>query len=317
MTNEKSKSMNLAGITVAIVAPSGYAQDLTDVARAIERLKACGCDVRNFYDDRARHQRFGGTDMARVAQLHAAAADPEVQVVMALRGGYGLSRLLPAIDFAQLSASGKLFVGHSDFTALQMGLLAQAGAISFAGPMICIDFSREEPSDFTLRHFWQCLAGPTHSIRFEASGNPVLDTSGILWGGNLTMLTHLIGTRYLPRINDGILFIEDVNEHPYRVERMLLQMHHAGLLAQKAILFGDFSSYALSEYDNGYDFDAMLNYLRSHIDVPIFTGLPFGHMRDKVTLAVGCQARLRSDGNTATLTMSGYPTLPNAVHHNF
>jgi muramoyltetrapeptide carboxypeptidase len=299
-----------AGTTVAIVAASGYAPEPDDVARAIGRLEARGCRVRNFYDTAAKYQRFGGTDAARVAQLHAAAADPDVQVVMALRGGYGLSRLLPAIDFAALAASGRLFVGHSDFTAFHMGLLAQAGASSFAGPMICIDFSREDPSDFTHNHFWQCLAGPSHAIRFEAAGNPALDVGGILWGGNLTMLTHLIGTPYLPRVDGGILFIEDVNEHPYRIERMLLQMHHAGLLQQKAILFGDFSSYALSEYDNGYDFEAMLDYLRDYLGVPILTGLPFGHMRDKATLAVGSQARLQSDGYVATLTMRAYLSLP-------
>lgn len=297
------------GVTVAIVAPSGYAPDDGEVARAISRLEACGCRVRNYYDTAAKYQRFGGSDAARAAQLHAAAADPEAQMVLALRGGYGMSRILPLLDLPALAASGKLFVGHSDFTALHMALLAQGGAISFAGPMVCIDFSRAETSDFTLRHFWQCVSAPTHSVQFEARGNPQLDVSGILWGGNLTMLTHLIGTPYLPFVEGGILFLEDVNEHPYRIERMLLQMLHAGLLRQKAIVLGDFSGYSLNAYDNGYDFDAMLAYLRQTLAVPVLTGLPFGHMRDKVTLAVGCQARLQSQGSTCTLTMSGYPVL--------
>jgi muramoyltetrapeptide carboxypeptidase len=301
---------DLSGITVAIVAPSGYALDPCGVDRAIARLERCGCRVRNFYEAAAVHQRFGATDEARAAQLHAAAADPQVDVVLALRGGYGMSRLLPALDLAQLADSGKLFVGHSDFTALQMGLLAQAGACSFAGPMVCDDFSREEPSVFTLRQFWQCLRNPEHVIEFAVMDNPAVDVSGILWGGNLTMLAHLVGTPYLPRMDDGILFIEDVNEHPYRIERMLLQLFHAGLLRQRAIVFGDFSSYRLNEYDNGYDFDAMLAYLRRQLGIPIVTGLPFGHIRDKVTLAVGCEARLQSDGDgVATLSMRGYPTL--------
>ena len=299
----------LEGVTAAIVAPSGYASGSNDLGRAIARLESFGCSVCNFYDPAAKHQRFGGTDSARVAQLHAAAADPEVQLIIALRGGYGMSRLLPDIDFTALAASGKLFVGHSDFTALQMGMLAQAGAASFAGPMICVDFSRDEPSEYTLAQFLQCVARQTHQLSFTTAGNVELDVSGVLWGGNLTMLTHLIGTPYLPHIEGGILFIEDVNEHPYRIERMLLQMHYAGLLRQKAILLGDFSSYALNEYDNGYDFDAMLAFLRERLGVPVLTGLPFGHTRDKATLAVGCQARLQSDGVHCTLTMSGYPSL--------
>jgi muramoyltetrapeptide carboxypeptidase len=300
---------NLNGITVAIVAPSGYAMEPAAVERAIARLEMRGCRVRNFYDGSAKHQRFGAADAVRARQLHAAAADPDVDLVLALRGGYGMSRILPMLDLNSLGTSGKLFVGHSDFTALQMALLAHTGATSFAGPMICDDFSREEPSDYTLQQFWQCVRSREHTIAFSAEDNPAIDVAGVLWGGNLTMLAHLAGTPYLPRIDDGILFIEDVNEHPYRVERMLLQLHHAGRLRQKAIVLGDFSAYRLNEYDNGYDFDAMLAYLRGQLGMPILRGLPFGHIREKTTLAVGAEARLQCDGRTSLLTMTGYPTL--------
>ncbi|WP_151634854.1 muramoyltetrapeptide carboxypeptidase [Noviherbaspirillum aerium] len=303
------KPVQLSSATVAIVAASGYAADPLAVGRATARLQEQGCRVKNFYDAESKFQRFGGTDEARIAQLHQAAADPEVDIVLALRGGYGLSRLLPRIDLAALSASGKLFVGHSDFTALQMAMLAHDGAISFAGPMICDDFSREDPSDYTLGDFWRCVSGKTHAVALAPAEQPEADLSGVLWGGNLTMLTHLIGTPFLPHVRNGILFIEDVNEHPYRVERMLLQLLHAGLLEQKAIVFGDFSAYRLFDYDNGYDFEAMLAYLRKTLSVPIFTGLPFGHIRDKATLVIGSHARLQSDGRNAALTMSGYPGL--------
>ena len=301
--------MDRTNIGVAVVAPSGYAPDPCSYARGIERMRAAGCTVREYYDPERKHQRFGGSDEDRIRQLHEAASDPRVQVVMALRGGYGMSRILPGLDLSLLVDSGKLFVGHSDFTALHMALLAQGGTPSFAGPMVCIDFSRDDPSDFTLDHFWRCITGPSHTIVFEADGNPAVDVSGVLWGGNLTMLTHLIGTSYLPRIDGGILFIEDVNEHPYRIERMLLQMEYAGLLDQKAVVFGDFSSYALTEYDNGYTFESMLAYLRNRLGVPIISGLPFGHTREKATLAVGSHARLQSDGRVCSLAMSGYPSL--------
>jgi len=312
-TSHMHNPAQLNKLTVAIVATSGYAADPDAVGRATAQLVSRGCRVKNFYDAERKHQRFGGTDAHRLQQLHLAAADPDVDIVLALRGGYGLSRLLPELDCERLAASGKLFVGHSDFTALHMALLAQGGAVSFAGPMICDDFSREEPSAFTLDHFWTCITQPEYTIDFIAPDNAALDVSGILWGGNLTMLTHLVGTPYLPRIDDGILFIEDVNEHPYRVERMLLQLSYAGLLRQKAIVLGDFSAYRLYDYDNGYDFDNMLAYLRSKLDIPILTGLPFGHIRDKATLAVGSQARLQSDGVATRLTMSGYPTLAGKV----
>lgn len=302
--------MALNKTIVAIVAPGGYATNEAALIRAIGVLEAQGCEVRNYYDPALKFQRFGGTDTARIAQLQSAASDPEVQVVIALRGGYGVSRLLPFLDFKMMADSGKLFVGHSDFTAFQMAMLAQTGAVSFAGPMICDDYAREDTSDFTHRNFWACLSQPAHSISWLNPDNPVVELSGILWGGNLAMLTHLAGTPYFPAISEGILFIEDINEHPYRIERMLLQLLHTGVLSrQKALLLGDFSGYRLSDYDNGYDFAAMLTFLRSQLSIPVLTGLPFGHTRDKVTLPVGGIGQLTSDGMKLTLGMSGYPCL--------
>jgi muramoyltetrapeptide carboxypeptidase len=294
---------------IAIVAPGGYAPDDVALARGIARLEQAGYRVFNYYDPARKHQRFGAADRQRVADLHDAARNPEVDVVLSLRGGYGMSRILPELDLGLLAVSGKRFVGHSDFTALQMALLATHGTVTFAGPMICDDFGREEASDFTLQHFWQCLRNPSQAIDFQSDDIPSLDVSGTLWGGNLSMLVHMLGSPWFPRIEDGILFVEDINEHPYRIERMMLQLLHAGALKQKAIVFGDFSGYRLSDYDNGYDFDAMLDWLRQRVGVPVLCGLPFGHTRDKITLAVGCQARLQSEQGKTRLTMSGYPSL--------
>lgn len=301
---------SLSHVGIAIVAPGGYAPDENAYLNTVNALVAQGCKVCSGYEPSGKFQRFGGTDEERLAHLHAAARHPDVQIVLALRGGYGMTRLLPHIDFDLLAGSGKLFVGHSDFTALQMGLLAHRGAASFAGPMVCDDFTRADVSDFTMRHFWDCITQGSYAVTSEKSGNPVLDLSGKLWGGNLSMLAHLVGTPYFPSIPGGILFIEDVNEHPYRVERMLMQLLHAGVLQrQGALLLGEFSSYRLSDYDNGYDFEAMLAYVRKTAGIPIVTGLPFGHVKDKVTLAVGCDAHLVSDGAGFTLTMQDYPHL--------
>ncbi|MGV8900402.1 MAG: muramoyltetrapeptide carboxypeptidase [Burkholderiaceae bacterium] len=297
-------------IGVAIIAPSGYPADEAAFARGIALLQAQGCQVYNYYDPSASYQRFGGTPASCKRQLEAAAGNPEVQIIMALRGGYGLSRLLPSLDLALLAGSGKLFVGHSDFTVLQMALLAQTGTVSFAGPMLCSDFGREDVSAFTMAQFWGCLGTSTHRITVQAAGNPTVDTDGILWGGNLTILNHLLGTPYFPQIENGILFVEDINEHPYRIERLLLQLLHAGVLAQqKAIILGDFSGYRVTDYDRGYDFDAMLAFMRSQLKVPILTGLPFGHVADKLTLPVGAQAQLVSDAASFQLTLTRYPNL--------
>ncbi len=274
------------------------------VQRAIDRLQTRGCRVKCLYDPAEICQRFGASDERRAEQLHAAARDPEVEIVLALRGGYGMSRLLPLLDIPMLARSGKCFVGHSDFTALQMALLAH-GATSYAGPMVCSDFGSEVVSDFTMQHFWNCLSRTAYEVGVEVQGNPPLSVTGPLWGGNLSMLCHLLGTPYFPQVEQGILFVEDINEHPYRVERLLLQLQYAGVLdKQQVLILGDFSGYRLTPYDNGYDFDVMVAYLRERLSIPVITGLPFGHIRDKVTLPVGAQARLSSSSAQLLLSMA-------------
>ena len=174
--------------------------------------------------------------------------------------------------------------------------------------MICSDFARADVRDFTMADFWACLRGPSHVVTL--SGGAPIDVGGLLWGGNLSMLVHLLGTAFMPAVDGGILFIEDINEHPFRIERMLLQLLHAGVLErQQAVVLGEFSGARTGDYDNGYDFDAMLAYLRSRTTVPLLTGLPFGHVRDKATLVVGSHAHLRGDREGMRLTMHGYPAL--------
>lgn len=295
---------------IAVVAPGSYAPEPDAVGRAIARLEAQDILVHNYYEHERRHLRFGGTDEDRLAQLEAAAADPQVQVVMALRGAYGMTRLLPRIDFDRMADSGKIFVGFSDITAFHMALYAKRRAISYAGPMFAGDFGTPAPVDFTLDDFWRCLAGPTHIVAGRGAGNPVLDVSGTVWGGNLAMFVSLLGTPYFPAVDGGILFFEDIAEHPYRVERMLLQLMQAGVLErQRALVLGDFSAYKLGPMDNGYDFDAMLAYLRATLPIPVLTGLEFGHIPRRVTIPFGAQGRLVADGDAWRLSLGDYPTV--------
>ena len=289
---------------IAIVGVSGSALDNIAVERGLEVLRERGFVVHNYYQHEHIFQRFGATDDERLNQLHRAIDNPDVHIVMALRGSYGLSRILPQIDLKRIAESKKYLVGYSDFNALQMAMLAKTGASSFCGPMLCDDFSRAELSEFTLEHFINCIASDHYTIEFSAENNPELDVAGTLWGGNLAMLTHLVGTEYFPKILGGILFVEDIAEHPYRVERMMLQLHLAGVLnTQKAIVFGNFSDYKLAAHDNGYNFEEMITYLRNTLSVPVITGLPFGHIKDKVTLVVGSDAHLQSKENTVSIAM--------------
>ncbi len=289
-------------LVIGIVAPSGYVIDASSLARVEAYFAGRGHRVLIDAAARLRWQRFAGTDAERIDSLHRMFRRDEVDIVIAARGGYGLSRMLEAIDFDLLAESGKPFIGHSDCSALQLALWAQTQAPSLAGPTACYDFGSESVSGFTERSFWAALAQPSYRIALDAPAQPDCAVSGTLWGGNLCTLTHLVGSRWFPAIDGGILFVEDVYEHPYRIERMLLQLQHAGVLdRQAAILLGDFSGYKLQDNDGGYDLAAAIDYIRSRTQTPILTGLPFGHVRDKATLPIGGVGILTSNAERCEL----------------
>jgi muramoyltetrapeptide carboxypeptidase len=292
---------------IGLYAPAGFATEPAAVERAIARLEAAGHRVAVDPTVTGRWQRFSAPDDERLAAVMRMADDPRIELAIAVRGGYGWTRLLGRLDFARITAARKRWLGHSDFTAFQLAALAETGMVSFAGPLAAYDFGAEVPSAFTLRHCWDLLEREQHVAEFAIAGPSSFAAEGTLWGGNLSLVAHLVGTRYLPRVDNGILFLEDVGEHPYRIERMLYQLHHAGILErQRALLLGEFNGFELGANDNGYDLDTMIDHCRSVFGVPIFAGLPFGHCRDKLTLPVGARCALSVQGRVARLAVSQY-----------
>jgi muramoyltetrapeptide carboxypeptidase len=291
---------------IGLYAPAGFATEPAAVERAIELLAADGHRVVVDASAGGRWQRFAGTDDERLAAVWRMADDPRVELAITVRGGYGWSRLLARLDFKALAAARKRWMGHSDFTAFQLAALAHAGMATFAGPMAAYDFGAEAPSAYTLAHCWGLLDDERFEARCALDG-PDLSGEGRLWGGNLAMVSHLVGTPHFPDVEGGILFLEDIGEHPYRIERMLYQLHFAGVIRrQRAVLLGTFNGYQLGANDGGYDFDAMVAHLRSVVDVPVFTGLPFGHCPEKLTLPVGGQCALRVRAGEGRLVFSDY-----------
>ena len=300
--------------TLVVFSPSGVVARAPALRLAARRLGALGFEVSLDASALARHQRFAGDDATRLAAVHrVAAAAPAV--AMASRGGYGLGRLLDAIDWpllARATEHGTRWVGHSDFTALQLALLAHTGAPSWAGPMALDDFGRVDADadggvdDVTAGCFTEAMSGELEAVGFRTeAGFDGLQARGLLWGGNLSMLCSLIGTPHLPRprqVKGGLLFLEDVNEHPYRVERQLLQLLQSGLLgAQRAVLLGDFGRVRPSPLDRGYRLASVVQHLRSRLAVPVLTGLPFGHVATKLSLPVGRKLTLVVQGRDVLL----------------
>ena len=295
---------------LTLFTPSGVLANAAPLRLAARRLGAMGFAVRIDEAALLKYQRFGGDDAARLAALHRVAAEAP-SVAMATRGGYGLTRLLDRIDWPLIARSielGTRWVGHSDLTALQLGLLAHAEGITWAGPMACYDFGRaaeehgekrvEAVDEVTQACFEEAMSGELEAVGFRTEpGFDGLLAKGMLWGGNLCMVSSLLATKHWPKVKGGVLFLEDVNEHPYRVERGLLQLHEAGVLgAQKAVLLGAFSDWKKSPLDRGYGLKSAVAHLRSVTKTPILTGLPFGHVPTKVCLPVGAKVTLAVQG---------------------
>ncbi len=296
--------MNNTANSLHVYAPAGVELRTAALKLARQRLGDLGFEVTMDPGLRGRHQRFAGDDEARLAAIHRV-AEAAPAVALACRGGYGLTRLLDRIDWPLLARAverGTRWVGHSDLTALQLGLLAHTGATSWQGPMAAEDFGRSDEAggldDVTVGCFTEAMSGELEAVGFRTeAGFDGLDVKGRLWGGNLSMVLSLLGTPHWPRVNGGVLFLEDINEHPYRVERALLQLHQAGVLAkQKAVLLGDFSGWRKSPLDRGYTLKSAVAQLRSVCATPILTGLPFGHVPTKLSLPVGAKVQLLVQG---------------------
>lgn len=301
--------------TIHLIAPSGYCHNQPAAALGVQRLQQAGHQVNNQHAISRRFQRFAGSDAERLQDINALARlSPLPDIILAVRGGYGVTRLLEQVDYnglrQALSAQPVALCGHSDLTALQLALLAKSELITFSGPMLSGNFGAPELSDFTWRHFWQAITSPVFKLAWQ-TGTPALPLlEGTLWGGNLAMIMTLAGTPWLPQIADGILVIEDINEHPFRVERMLLQLHQCGVLArQRAIIVGSFSGFNATDYDNGFSFATVWQHIREVTGLPIVDGLDFGHEQKTVTLPLGARGALSVAHGQASLRISGHPVL--------
>lgn len=311
---------------IYIYSPSGAVRDKAAFKRGVKRLDALGYNVELDEAALARHERFAGDDNTRLAAIARASASG-ADVALISRGGYGLSRILPGINYnavAKAIEKGTQFVGFSDFTAFQLALMAKTGAHTWAGPALGEDFGALAPDDIMEACFDDMVSGQgegtgwqlpkpraaksaTDSIAVQAVNTLTTGTfdikNAVLWGGNLAVLASLVGTPYLPApaaVKGGVLFIEDTGEHPYRVERMLTQLLHGGLLAQQsAIIFGQFTQYKLTTHDKGFKLDSVISWLKTQVGAKVLTGLPFGHVATKVMLPVGQRITLAVEGRDA------------------
>ena len=294
---------------IYIFSPSSAVRDKAAFKRGIKRLEKLGHEVEIDADALSSHMRFAGDDETRLKAIQRAAASG-ADIAMISRGGYGLTRLLADLPYKAIAKAidqGTQFVGLSDFTAFQLAVHAKTQRMTWQGPALGEDFGTESDPDDIMQACFDdlCLEqgeGTGWRLPIDEAGKPVKVNNAVLWGGNLAVLTSMLGTPYFPNIKGGILFLEDVGEHPYKIERMLTQLFNAGVLQQqKAILLGQFTSFKLVPHDKGFKLKTVVERLRSQLKIPVLSGLPFGHVATKVLLPIGAKVDLATEGRDAFL----------------
>jgi muramoyltetrapeptide carboxypeptidase len=300
-----------AGDRVGLVAPASANFESLDLEIAQDVVRAFSFEPKLGAHARDRHGYLAGRDADRAADLNAFFGDPSVKAVFAIRGGWGCARLLPLLDWELLRRNPKVLVGYSDVTALHCGLQSQTGLVTFHAPTLLSDW----PS-FSADHFRRVVMEgervtmanpPGDEDRLVQRRNRTRTITpgsarGRLLGGNLTVLTALVGSRYLPPFDGAILFLEDVNEDIYRVDRMLTQLALAGVLGTlRGFVFGSCHE---CEPGEGYGSLTLEEVLDEHVrplGVPAYEGAMIGHQDLQFTLPIGTEVEL--DATAGTIAM--------------
>ncbi|WP_040642085.1 LD-carboxypeptidase [Psychrobacter aquaticus] len=312
---------------------------------ALDRLACAGFKVDNPLITNRQYLRFAGTDSQRASDFQnlATGAIAAPKLLLGVRGGYGAMRILPMVDWTTLgrimAERGTILAGFSDVTAIQCALLAKGDMSSLAAPMLYSEFGKTKPDRVTCQQFAEALCNPNLTINIQDASltspnlpsiltTNILTTSiltkgqpttltGTIWGGNLSVVSALAGSEYLPRIDGGIVFLEDVGEQAYRIERMLYDLYLAGVFkGQQAIVFGALSGAGEDSYDKRYDVATVIRQLHELTGLPIYSGMRFGHIGEKHSFPLGstCQISPNTSGGYQ-LSFTDYPTIKADAMH--
>ena len=292
------------GSTIGLVAPASTPSTEEKIEKGAAYLERLGYRVKFGENIRKLHGYLAGTDEERAADFNNMVRDKNVNAIFAIRGGYGTPRILQMIDYSSLKQNPKIIVGYSDITALQLAIFRKIGLVTFSGPMTGIEMWKGiDP--YTEEHFWQLLTS-TKKIGVLKNQNDepskILKhgkAHGRLLGGNLSMIVCLMGTPFLPKFLDSILFLEDVEEAPHRIDRMLAQLFNAGILyGLSGLVFGKFTDCTPSNPSEPHlTVDQIQKEYAEKIKCPVIGNFQYGHIPRMLTVPIGLQAMLDSERN--------------------
>lgn len=300
------------GDVIGIISPASSPEDLSRIERGVNYLQKLGYRVEVGKYVGTKEGYLAGSDQQRIDDLHDMFRRKEINAIFCIRGGYGSGRLLDKIDYSLIKKNPKIFVGYSDITSLQTAFYTKTGLVTFAGPMVAVDF-HEEVSAFTEEVFWRTITSDKKVGKLKNPRNEKFFTlckgkgAGRLLGGNLTVLSSLIGTEYFPKLKDSILLIEDINEAPYRIDRMLNQLRLLKVFKQlKGVILGHFvdcvemdpskSTFSLNE--------VVIEYFQKKLKLPVLYNVKHGHIKDNITIPFGVKCSLNASLGTIDITES-------------
>ncbi len=301
------------GMTIGVIAPSSAPFERSEVRIALDIVESLGFKAQPGKNLYKRRGYLAGTDEQRAADLNAMFADPNIDAIFCLQGGYGALRILPLINYAAITANPKILLGYSDVTALLNAIQKLTGLVTFHGPI-----ARQTFTDYTYSAFRSVLIENTANLElgapppFEVAPGRVErenrvqtlvagSASGHLVGGNLSLLVAMLGTAFEPVFNEGILILEDVDEAPYRVDRMLTHLHLAGVFQRvNGVVLGKFTN-AHAESPS-LSMEEIFAERFQTLNIPVLRGLMIGHVQDQATLPIGAQARLDSSKRSLRTT---------------
>jgi muramoyltetrapeptide carboxypeptidase len=290
-----------SGDLIGVISPASSPDDLIKIENGVKYLEKLGYRVLVGKNVGKVNGYLAGSDQERVDDLHDMFKNKNVNAVFCVRGGYGSTRLLDKIDYKLIANNPKIFVGYSDINALQMAFYAKCGLITFGGPMVAVDFANEI-SPFTEEAFWKVLTSNTKIGRVQNPNKEkyfILNkgkAEGRILGGNLSIINSLIGTEYLPKLKDSILLLEEINEEPYRIDRMLNHLRLLKILKSiRGIILGDFVKCV--EFDSEKRTLSLNEVITDYFEglkMPVIYNFRHGHLHEKVTIPFGVRAVLNA-----------------------
>jgi len=299
------------GSTIGIIAPAGP-PDRTRLARGVAFLHDRGFKTRVYNQAKKKLGYLAGNDKSRADAINEAFADKSIDAVFCARGGYGSLRLLPQIDFGVIKRNPKIFLGYSDITVLLLSIYRKTGLITFHGPMPAVELGRTI-RPYTVSSLLDSLGGqnrPTKFIRPKGYRIKTLNggkAKGTIVGGNLCLMTRLIGTGFLPSFRDKIVFFEDTEEEPYRVDGYLSHLLQATDFSRaRAYIIGEFTR-TESRYgqSSGWTVEKAIRDYFSGVKRPCVYGFPCGHGKEKITIPIGTQVTFDADNKSLVFEESG------------